>query len=140
MKYRKWLKMICPEAYWTDAMIAAVPLWLSRYICCHRIMQRINKAHLLEWKVLIYGAGRHAVECAELLQDMEMGFDGFVVTKKKGNPDFLLGYPVQEAQAFLESEKALVIIAILTSGVREVEKYIEKIKAKNLMLDYVVFE
>lgn len=140
IKYRKWLKMICPEAYWTDAMIAAAPLWLSRYICCHRMMKRINKAHLLEWKVLIYGAGRHAVECAELLQDMEMDFDGFVVTKKKGNPDFLLGYPVQEAQTFLESEKALVIIAILTSGVREVEKYIENIKIKNLMLDYVIFE
>ncbi len=45
----------------------------------------------------------------------------FVVTKKKGNPDSLLGYPVQEARPFLENEKALVIIAILTSGVREVE-------------------
>ena len=89
---------------------------------------------------MIYGAGRHAVECAELLKDIEMDFDGFVVTKKQGNPDSLLGYPVQEAQSFLESENTLVIIAVLTSGVKEVEKYIEKIKSKNNMLDCVVFE
>ena len=40
----------------------------------------------------------------------------------------------------LENEKALVIIAVLTSGVGEVEKYIENIKTKNHMLAYVVFE
>ena len=140
LKYRKWLRMICPEAYWTDAMIAVVPVWLSKYICCHRIIRRIYKAHSLNWKVLIYGAGRHAVECAELLKSIDVDFDGFVVTRKKGNPDSLLGYSVQEAQMLLENEKALVIIAVLTSGVGEVEKYIENIKTKNHMLAYVVFE
>ncbi|MXP78115.1 hypothetical protein GN277_22985 [Lachnospiraceae bacterium WCA-9-b2] len=134
------MKVICPEAYWTDTMIALLPFGVSKYICCHRIVRRINKARYLGWKIMIYGAGRHAVECAELLKDIEMDFDGFVVTRKQGNPDSLLGYPVQEAQAFLESENTLVIIAVLTSGVKEVEKYIEKIKSKNNMLDCVVFE
>ncbi len=140
LRYRKWMKVICPEAYWTDTMIALLPFGVSKYICCHRIVRRINKARYLGWKIMIYGAGRHAVECAELLKDIEMDFDGFVVTRKQGNPDSLLGYPVQEAQAFLESENTLVIIAVLTSGVKEVEKYIEKIKSKNNMLDCVVFE
>ena len=140
LKYRKWLRVICPETYWADMMIAAFPFWLSKYICCRRLVQRINKARFLGWKILIYGAGRHAVECAELLKNIEMDFDGFAVTRKAGNPDFLLGYPVQEAQPLLEREKALIIIAIMTSGVGEVEEYIEKIKVKNHMLDCVVFE
>lgn len=139
-KYRKWIKIICPEAYWTDTMIALLPFGLSKYICCHRMVKRINKARHLGWKVMIYGAGRHAVECAGLLKDIEIDFDGFVVTRKQGNPDSLLGYPVQEAQVFLEKENTLVIIAVLTSGVIEVEKYIKKIKSKNEMLDYLVFE
>lgn len=140
LKYGKWLRMICPETYWTDVMIAVVPFRLSKYICCRRLVKKTNEARLRGWKVLIYGAGRHAVECAELLHSIGVDFNGFVVTKKAGNPDFLLEYPVQEAQPLLKSEKALIIIAILTSGVGEVEKYIEEIKIENNMLDCVVFD
>lgn len=138
-KYGKWMRKIHPKDYWTNMMIAVFPFHFSRYICCHKLVKRIRKARLLGQKILIYGAGRHAVECAELLKNMKIDFEGFVVTRKKGNPDFLLEYPVREARQLLNSEEALIIIAVLTSGVSEVEKYIEKMRIKNQMLDYMVF-
>ena len=40
----------------------------------------------------------------------------------------------------MKQERALVIIAILTSGVREVEKYLKQITGINGKLNYVIFE
>lgn len=140
LKYRKWFRLITPETYWLDMMIAAFPFKVSKYICCHQLMSRIERAQSRGEKILIYGAGRHAVECADLLKNLGLGFDAFIVTSKEGNPEILLDHPVHEAEEALRNGKAFIIIAILTSGVGEVEKYIGQLSERNHSLDYMVFK
>lgn len=140
MRYREWFQRISPETYWQDLMIAALPFATSKYICCHRLVKRIKKARSAHQKVLIYGAGRHAVECADLLKNIGLDFEAFIVTSKEGNPDSLAGHPVYEAKVMLRGRKALVIIAVLTSGVNEVKQYIGELNGGNPAPDYIVFE
>lgn len=140
LKYRKWFRLITPETYWQDMLIAVLPFKVSRYMCCHQLVSRIKRAQVRREKVLIYGAGRHAVECADLLKNLELKFDDFIVTSKEGNPKTLLDHPVREAEEALRNGKALIIIAILTSGISEVEKYIGQLSERNHSIDYMVFE
>lgn len=121
-------------------MIAVLPFKVSKYIYCHKLVRQIKKAQLRHKKIFIYGAGRHAVECADLLKNIGLEFDAFIVTSKEGNPGNLLEHPVYEAEAALSKKAALVIIAILTSGVSEVEKYLKHMNDRNGKLNYLVFE
>lgn len=140
LKYHKWFRLITPETYWQVMMIAVLPFRVSKYICCHKLMHRIRRAQLRNEKILIYGAGRHAVECAELLENLNLNFDAFIVTSKDGNPEKLLGYPVCKAEEILRKDAAIIIIAVLTSGVKEVKAYIEEFRSNNRTLEYSVFE
>ena len=140
MRYHKWFRLLSPESYWQNLMIAVFPFKVSKYICCHKLVKQIKKAQLRNEKVFIYGAGRHAVECADLLKNIGVEYDAFIVTSKEGNPENLLDHSVCEAGVVLKKERALVIIAILTSGVREVEKYLKQITGINGKLNYVIFE
>ena len=47
---------------------------------------------------------------------------------------------MHEAEEALRNGKAFIIIAILTSGVGEVEKYIGQLSERNHSLDYMVFK
>ncbi len=140
MKYRQWFRLMSPEAYVQNFMIAALPFRVSKFIFCHRLVKQIKKARRLYRKVFIYGAGRHAVECADLLKNIGLDFDAFIVTSMEGNPEMLAGRPVFAAAETLRKDAALIIIAVLTSGVREVEKYIGQLCGGNPALEYIVFD
>lgn len=140
MRYHKWFRLIAPETYWRDFMIAVLPFKVSKYIYCHKLVRQIKKAQMRQEKIFIYGAGRHAVECADLLKNIGLEFDAFIVTSKEGNPENLLEHPVYEAEAALRKKAALIIIAILTSGVSEVEKYLKHMNDGNGKLNYLIFE
>lgn len=140
MRYQKWLRLISPESYWQDMAIAVLPFGASKYIFCHKLVKRVKNARRKHQKVLIYGAGRHAAECADLLKNIGLGFDAFIVTSKMGNPETLLGHPVCEAEDLLKQDPAFVIIAVLTSGAGEVEAYLGRLGRQNKALDSMVFE
>lgn len=140
LKYHKWFRLMLPENYWQNLMIAVFPFRVSKYICCHKLVRQIKKAQLRHEKVFIFGAGRHAVECADLLKNIGMEYNAFIVTSLEGNPEKLLSHSVYKAEVALRQDAALVIIAILTSGVSNVIEYLEKINDRNGKLNYVVFE
>lgn len=140
LRYHKWFWRMTPETCLQNLLIAVLPFRVSKFICCNKLVKRIKNARKAHRKVLIYGAGRHAVECADLLKNIGLDFDAFIVTSKEGNPETLAGRPVFAAETALGKEGALIIIAVLTSGVREVEKYIQQLGKGNRALDYIVFE
>lgn len=140
MKYQKWLRLITPESYWQDMVIAILPFGASKYIFCHKLVKRVKEARQKHQKILIYGAGRHAAECAELLKNIGLGFDAFIVTSKVGNPESLLGHSVCEAEELLKKSPAFVIIAVLTSGAGEIEAYLGRLRRQSNTLNYMVFE
>lgn len=139
-KYSRWFRVIARENYWRDMLIAVFPFQISTYLYCRKLTLKVKKAQKRKQKVLIYGAGRHAVECADLLKNIGLDFDAFIVTDLNGNPDTLLGYPVYEAGKFLKNREALVLVAILTSGIAEVESSLKRIGKRNSGLDYMLFE
>lgn len=139
-RYSKWFYMMSSETYLQNMMIAALPFKISKYICCNKLIKRIKHARAEGQKIFIYGAGRHAVECADLLKKINLDFDAFIVTSGEGNPEGLLEHPVYQADAVLRKYPALIIIAVLTSGAGEVEKYIEQLRNKNHALESMIFE
>lgn len=139
-RYRKWLVLIRPEDYWKNLIIACVPFAVSKRLYCSRIIKQVQKARRRNVSVLIFGAGRHAVECANLLNNLKLDFDGFMVTNKEGNPETLLDHKVYEAAAYIKEKPCFVFIAILTSGALEVGRYLETLKAEGCQVEYEIFE
>lgn len=140
MRYRKWFRLMSPETYLQNFLIAILPFRTSKYIFCHKLVKRIKKARRENQNIFIYGAGRHAVECADLLNNIGQDFDAFIVTSTEGNPETLAGRPVVAAEAAFKKGAALIIIAVLTSGVHEVEKYIGQLNGKSDPGDCIIFE
>ena len=68
--------------------------------------------------IYIYGAGRLAEQVYLSLEMKGYIIDGFIVTKKEGNPSAFHGRPVTELKETPRPEGALVIIAV-TDGYRE---------------------
>lgn len=140
LKYGKWFFLMNSKSFFQKMVIAVVPFFWSKYVYCHKIIKNMNSAKEKQQKVYIYGAGRHAVECAQFLKEIGMDFEGFIVTSSAGNPKFLLEHPVYEAEMILNRNRAFVIIAILTSGAKEVEKYLDQVKQNNEQLNYMIFD
>lgn len=139
-RYKKWLSLIRPEDFMKNIIIACVPFALSKRLFCSNIINQVEKARRKNMKVMIFGAGRHAVDCATLLDNLELQYDGFLVTNKAGNPDTLLGHEVHEAGTYVNKMPCFVFIAILTSGAKEVSKYLDFFRANGCKVKYRIFE
>lgn len=139
-RYKKWLALIRPEDFLKNVIIACVPFSVSRFLFCRKVIDQVKKARCRNMKVLIFGAGRHAVDCATLLNNLELGYDGFLVTNKKGNPDILLEHNVYAAEAYVRKIPCFIFIAILTSGATEVSEYLETLRIDGCQLEYCFFE
>lgn len=137
IKYKKWIKIIYPEDYIQDFMIALLPYNISQYIYVHDLMKKIHAAQKNNAPIYIYGAGRHAVECEAFLRGCKVDVDGFVVTSPDGNPESLCDHPVYTAREKLREKKALVIVAVLTSGVSAVVSTIKTLSGQEA--DIVIF-
>lgn len=140
LKYRKWLLRIRPEDYWKNLLIACTPFAVSKYLFCGKIIRQLKKAHKQNMSVTIFGAGRHAVECGNLLDHLHAEYDAFLVTNKVGNPETLLGHPVFEVAAYLKKRPCFVLIAILTSGTVEVTRLLDSFRIEGYQIVYEIFE
>lgn len=126
-RYEKWIKLIYPQDYVVDYLIAKYPLdrvkkVFNRYL--YRIRERATEENR---NLYIFGAGRHAFECASYLAEMGIAFDGFLVSDLKGNPENLMDHPVYKAIEELPGKKSAVIIGVLSSGQAEVREYLNEI-------------
>ena len=139
-RYRKWLALIRPEDYHRNLLIACFPFGVSKRLFCNKVIRQVQRARARNASVLIFGAGRHAVECANLLDNLELEYDGFLVTHREGNPENLLGHRVYEAAAYVKQRPCFVFIAILTSGAVEVGRYLDTLCAEGCQVEWQIFE
>lgn len=139
LKYRKWLKTIYPEDYARDFWISFLPVKISFRIFAGRLMRKVSDARRKNGNIYIFGAGRHAAECADFFKECHMEFDGFVVTSLEGNPKELKGYQVYQASEQLKDKRTLVIIAVLSSGVEGVSHMLDTYRSKHTWIEKVIF-
>lgn len=139
LRYRKWIKLIMPENYVSSFWIAALPYRMVFRIYCLHFLDEIRKQQKSGRKICLYGAGRHAFECFTYLKDNQIEIDGYLVSKQAGNPSEIMGYQVYQAKRYLEENKAFVIIAVLTSGAGEIQKYLQELEAEGIDTKYVTF-
>lgn len=138
IRYNGWIKLIYPEDYIRDMLIAMLPYGIAKYVFNRNLQKQISKAQKNKEAIYIYGAGRHAVECESFLRECGIKIDGFIVTDLNGNPDCLNGYRVYAADSKLKEKNALVIVAVLTSGVSGVIETIHSI-ASDKKTEILVF-
>lgn len=138
-KYRKWIKKIYPEDYVRDFWLSFLPVRILQGYYAGGLERHISKMRRAGGKVYIFGAGRHAAECASFFDECGLLFDGFVVTSLQGNPDTLSEHPVYEAAAQLKDSKNLVVIAVLSSGISGVQSMLHALEDDNTVIETIVF-
>lgn len=139
-KYEKWIRLILPEHYGMSLWIAVLPTWLSRCVYCGRLLKQIQKSRAEGRKLCLYGAGRHGFECFTYLRELGIPVDCFLVKSRQGNPARVADCEVCEAAEYLRSNRALVIITVLSSGVSEVSAYLDSLRGEGADLRYIGFE
>lgn len=135
MRYRKWLQIIYPENLHRDFWISVLPYRIGLRGFCGQLMKGIRRARQKGDRIYIFGAGRHALECAGFLQEINENFDGFIVSDRAGNPSELLGHEVREVKQALPGKSSLVLLAVLTSGVEGVKKTLREISGKDTQIE-----
>lgn len=139
LKYRKWIRKIYPEDYARDFWISILPAKLSLWFYTGKTKIRIEKMKRDGGAVYIFGAGRHAAECAAFLKECGIEFDGFVVTSLEGNPQELSSHRVYEAADRLKNSKSLVLIAVLSSGVDGVKSMLGALRNRDTEIETITF-
>ena len=66
-----------------------------------QLLQEIRRLQSETDGVYIYGAGFYGKDVYRILHDHGINVQGFLVTDKSGNPDYVLGLPIYEATDFL---------------------------------------
>lgn len=135
MRYRKWLRIIYPEDLHRDFWISVLPYRIGMLCFCGKLIKNLRRARKNGDQIYIFGAGRHAIECAVFLQEINEDFDGFIVSDRSGNPDELLGHEVWEAKKVLPGKNSFVLLAILTSGVESVKKTLREMSGKDTQIE-----
>ena len=76
---------------------------------------------------------------ADILNELEIEFDGFIVYSTDRNPNAIDGKKVILAESILGRSKALVIVAVQSSTVNTVLEYICKIDRENNIKVYDIY-
>lgn len=137
LKYRKWIRKIYPEDYVRDFWISILPVRLSFWFYAGNVKDWITKMKRGGGEVYIFGAGRHAAECAAFLEECGMAFDGFLVTSLEGNPRELRNHRVYEAADRLKKKKSLVLIAVLSSGAGGVKSMLDALRDRDTEIETI---
>ena len=88
-------------------------------------------------RIIIYGAGKAAIQVWGELFRLNIFVDGFAVTRKQGNADSLLGLPVQEISNCKEIEETIFIIAIKNrKDSKEIKSILYKMGAEQVIVPY----
>ncbi|MDY3917274.1 MAG: hypothetical protein SOZ01_11250 [Selenomonadaceae bacterium] len=130
LRYGRYFYLLHGAAVGHDFLIALLPYAWSRKLYYGRLLALAEQARAAGQPLYVYGAGRHGMECAQLLQALNIEFQGFLVTSLHGNPRGVLRHPVQEAECVLTKETPYVIIAVLTSGAAEVATYLRQLNPR----------
>lgn len=111
IRYKKWIRLVFPNLC-KDAFYIAV---LSKSDLMKKYVSPLKKRIKIEIKngrrVYIYGAGKHGMECLELMQMAGIPINGFLVSNMEGNPEFIRGYRVYELRMVLKEK--IPVFAIL---------------------------
>lgn len=140
LTYKKWIKRIMPENYANAFWIAVLPYRWAKYKYTSKLLREIERKRREGRKICLYGAGRHAFECYTYLQKQDVRIDSYLVSRMEGNPKQINGCPVYQADEYLKNNSAFIIIAVLTSGVSEVTRYLTSFAASGADIDYTGFE
>lgn len=139
LKYRQWIKKIYPEDYQRDFWIAVLPKRLAFKLYTRKLTANVSRINQKGGHVYIFGAGRHAAECASFFEECRIEFEGFVVTSMEGNPSVLGKHPVFQAADQLKDKKSLVVIAVLSSGVNSVMNTLSSLQNNNTRIETITF-
>lgn len=139
LRYRKWIRKIYPEDYIRDFFISILPIHISLGLYTGKLSSQINRMKKKGGMVYIFGAGRHAAECAVFLDACGIAYDGFVVTKLEGNPKKLKNHVVYQASKALKGRRSLVVVAVLSSGVSGVLATLASLKDHNTVIETITF-
>ncbi len=139
LRYRKWIKKIYPEDYFRDFWIAVLPKSLAFKIYTGKLIADVSRVNQKGGHVYIFGAGRHAAECASFFEECWIEFEGFVVTSLEGNPGILRNHSVFKAADQLKDKKSLVVIAVLSSGVENVKSTLSSLQNNSTTIETITF-
>lgn len=100
-------------------------------------MEAIKKAD----EIIIYGAGKVAVQTIEYINTIGKKILGIAVTEKKDNADYFYGHKVKLIQEFKDYKDALVCIAVSRRYYYEVHNLLLLMEFHNLLLvEYEITE
>jgi len=121
IKYYKWMKLMYPKDIANNFLIAFFPYALSDKIINRKLFNKIEQYK--ESDIYIFGAGRHAKECAEYLINHNIRFHGFIVSSLFGNEQFILNHEVKELKDLSGGRKILMIMGITTEQTANVNLF-----------------
>lgn len=139
LKYFKWIRVSYTlKDLMRFGIIAVLPIKVVTYVYNWKLRMRINKEKHNGNKVVIYGAGRFATECAIRFEDAAVEYDGFIVETMNDNPDNFNSHNVYIAKDYIKKNDCFVVIAIAKNGVNAVKNYLDSINGKG-KLKYIEF-
>lgn len=122
-KYDKWIKLVFPDLSNDAYNIATMPEddLLEKYV--KPFKDRLNDEISRGKSVYIYGAGKHGIECLELMELANILPKGFIVSNIAGNPESIRGIKVYELRKVLqEREPVFAILAVMETLQLEIIK------------------
>lgn len=136
IKYYKWMKLIYPKDLMNNFIIAFLPYAIADKIINRKLFSAIKR--YLDDNIYIFGAGRHAKECAEYLIDHQINFNCFIVSSLSGNSESLLNHEVKEISDLPVKGNILMIMGITTEQTSDLEHFFN-VGSKNLNIEPFLF-
>lgn len=137
-KYKKWFKKIAPDEKKNAFFISLFPVSISQSLFTGKLFTEIKRKRRKQWKICIYGAGRHGIECMDYLESCGIGIDAFLVTKKEGNPEKIREYSVYRAEDYVKDKRVFIVIAIMSDKINEIKLNLDSL-GKNGCIQYTEF-
>lgn len=130
-QYARWLKLACSETLAIYFFLAILNPDITFNIYKRRFLKKLKQKSKDGKKIVIYGAGKYASECAALLKQEGIFIDAFVVNSLQHNPVSLLGCPVRQAGEYFKSEKeVLILIAVSHARQEEINEYLKSMEKR----------
>lgn len=126
-KYEKWIKLVFPNLLKDAYNIATLSedILIEKYVkpFKDRIKDELNSGR----DIYIYGAGKHGIECLELMEVADISPKGFIVSDMAGNPENIRGTKVYELRYVLQENKPIfAILAVMEKLQKEIVELIKK--------------
>jgi glycosyltransferase involved in cell wall biosynthesis len=138
-KYVIWIKVASSESMLQHFFSAAGRPGRALRVHNRTFIKKIKRMRKAHKNIVIFGAGKYARLCGELLGNNQVEFDAFVVTVKEKNPEELMRHPVLPAAEYFGGKTDLIVI-IATASDKTQKEIWEYIKSLNSSIDVVSFE